>query len=107
MGKLVRLANVSEIQEDKPQAFKVDGEEVFVINFQGQLYAIENRCTHLGCILSNFYSLDGKEITCKCHLARFDITTGICIIPPTIGLKVNPLKTYRIVVENSDVFLDL
>ncbi len=59
----------------------LDEAEVVVFNVGGQLHAIENLCTHDGGRLSGG-RLEGRQIICPRHGARFDVTTGSACTPP-------------------------
>jgi len=53
----------------------VDGVDVAIFNIDGEFYAIQDMCTHDGGeIVSGI--LDGDEIICPRHGARFCIKTG-------------------------------
>jgi len=53
----------------------VDGYDVAVFNIDGQFYAIEDVCTHDGAEIASG-ELDGDEIVCPRHGARFCVKTG-------------------------------
>ena len=53
----------------------VDGTEVAVFKLDGSFYAIEDVCTHDGAEIASG-ELDGDEIICPRHGARFCIKTG-------------------------------
>ena len=59
----------------------LDEADVAVFNVGGQLHAIENVCTHDGGRLSGG-RLEGRQIICPRHGARFDVTTGSACTPP-------------------------
>jgi nitrite reductase/ring-hydroxylating ferredoxin subunit/catechol 2,3-dioxygenase-like lactoylglutathione lyase family enzyme len=52
-----------------------DGRRVVVANVEGQLFALEDRCPHLGGPLSTGV-LRGRTITCPWHGWGVDVTTG-------------------------------
>jgi 3-phenylpropionate/trans-cinnamate dioxygenase ferredoxin component len=59
----------------------VDGVDVAIFNIDGEFYAIQDMCTHDGGeIVSGI--LDGDEIICPRHGARFCIKTGKVKSPP-------------------------
>ena len=59
----------------------VDGVDVAIFNIDGEFYAIQDKCTHDGGeIVSGI--LDGDEIICPRHGARFCIKTGKVKSPP-------------------------
>lgn len=61
--------------------------EGFVMRWKGDLVAYENRCPHwsvpVGFDDENF--LDGRDIVCPMHGARFDPESGQCWSGPCIG----------------------
>jgi 3-phenylpropionate/trans-cinnamate dioxygenase ferredoxin component len=59
----------------------LDGTDVAVFKIEGQFYAIEDICTHDGAELASG-ELDGDEIICPRHGARFCVKTGAVKSPP-------------------------
>ncbi|MEN8129617.1 MAG: non-heme iron oxygenase ferredoxin subunit [Pseudomonadota bacterium] len=59
----------------------VDDVLIAVFNLDGEFYAIEDICTHDGGTLTGG-DIEGKEIICPRHGARFDITTGEVLADP-------------------------
>ncbi len=59
----------------------VDGTEVAVFKLDGRFYAIEDICTHDGAEIANGI-LEGDEIICPRHGARFCIKNGAVLSPP-------------------------
>lgn len=59
----------------------VDGTRVAVFNLKGEYYAIEDVCTHDGGILTGGI-VEGEQIVCPRHGARFSIKTGLVLAPP-------------------------
>lgn len=53
----------------------VDGSEIAIFKLAGKFYAIEDVCTHDGAEIASG-ELDGDEIVCPRHGARFCIKTG-------------------------------
>ena len=53
----------------------VDGTDVAIFKIEGQFYAIEDVCTHDGAEIASG-ELDGDEIICPRHGARFCVKTG-------------------------------
>lgn len=48
MGKYVHVAKMQEIPKNKMQVFKVEDQEILLVNVEGETYALENRCPHMG-----------------------------------------------------------
>ncbi|BBL71997.1 non-heme iron oxygenase ferredoxin subunit [Methylogaea oryzae] len=59
----------------------VDGTPVAVFNLEGEYYAIHDVCSHDGAEIASG-CLEGDEIVCPRHGARFCIRTGAVTKPP-------------------------
>ena len=84
------------------QMVRIGGNSVLLVNIEGQFYATSNFCTHSKCYLHNG-KLRGKIITCPCHFAQFDVTTGAVLTPPAK----EPLPVYPVKVEGADIFVQI
>lgn len=81
MSDWVDVGTRSEIL---PGEFKVvwDGDTpIAVYNIDGDLYAVEDTCTHDGGDLAGG-DVHGFEVECPRHGARFDVRTGKPTCPP-------------------------
>ena len=58
-----------------------DGTAIAVFNIEGRYYAIEDVCTHDGGELASG-TLEGDEIVCPRHGARFCVRTGEALSAP-------------------------
>lgn len=74
------VASADDLQ-DAPLCVELDGREVMVVQHEGSLHALENRCPHTGGPLALGRCLDGA-ISCPWHGARFDLATGRCLEGP-------------------------
>ena len=54
---------------------------ILVCNIDGEIYALEDKCTHQDFELSPG-KLDGAEIECVLHGAKFDVRTGQALCAP-------------------------
>jgi len=102
MSEYIKMAERQEIPKNKMKVFKVEDHEILVVNVEGELYALENRCPHMGYPLY-FGRLEGKVLTCGFHYAKFDVTTG-----KSLGSVTDkPLKKFKIKIQNSLVQVEL
>lgn len=74
---------------------------VLLCNVDGVIHAVRNRCTHAAVLLSDA-PLEGAEIECPYHGARFDVTTGAHTPPARRNLC-----RYKVVREGDVVEVDL
>ncbi len=90
-----------KLQESKMKRLSLNGTPVLLIKQQGKIFAIDNRCPHQACSLSNG-SLDGLVIICPCHDWRFNLETGEYEDDPTLKLAVFDWK-----VESGKIWVKL
>jgi len=102
MGKYIKIGETQEIPKNKMQIFKVEGHEILVVNVEGEFYAFENRCPHMGYPLY-LGSLEGKVLTCGFHYAKFDVSTG-----KSLGLVTHkPLRAFKVKTQDAAVLVEL
>ena len=71
----VAAAKVSEIEEGKTHCVKLDKLKVLLTKIDGEIYAIENKCSHLGLSMEKG-ELDNGIVTCPWHGSRFNVKDG-------------------------------
>jgi 3-phenylpropionate/trans-cinnamate dioxygenase ferredoxin component len=92
MKKLVEVAKTTDIPAGEVRSFEVEGLPIAVCNLDGRFCAVEDRCTHDDGPLGEG-RLDGPEIECPRHGARFDVRTGeVLALPAFIPIKTYPIR---------------
>lgn len=71
----IPVAAAHDLGEGQTRACKAAGQALLLARVEGRVYAVENRCPHLGMPLARG-PLDGKVIKCPWHGSRFDVCTG-------------------------------
>jgi nitrite reductase/ring-hydroxylating ferredoxin subunit len=66
-------------------------------------YATQDSCSHEEWSLGEEGALEGYEILCSLHMARFDVRDGRALCLPAL----NGLKTYPVTVTNGRVLVDI
>jgi len=94
-------ARASEIAPGTMRKVVVDDEAILICNVNGSFYAIEDVCTHDGGNL-DLGTLEGDQIECPRHGARFDVRTGAVVMLPAI----EPVRSYRVRVEGDEIFVE-
>ena len=69
------VANASQVKEGEVLAVTAENQKVMLSRIDGKVYAVENKCPHLGMPLANGKVCD-RVVTCRWHGASFDLTTG-------------------------------
>lgn len=83
------------------EAIRVEGPvPIAVFNAEGELYAIDDTCTHQDASLADGY-LEGCEIECPLHASSFDLRTGKPSGPPAK----TPVRTHRVSVEEGTIYV--
>jgi 3-phenylpropionate/trans-cinnamate dioxygenase ferredoxin component len=75
MGTFIVAGKISDYPVGAMRAINLEGTDVLVANVGGKIYALNNRCPHMGGNLSKGI-LNGQVVTCPLHGSQFDITTG-------------------------------
>ena len=81
MAEWVDVAGVSDIEPGTYRVVDVDDVMIAVFNIDGEIFAIEDVCTHDYSTLTGG-PISGCEITCPRHGARFNIKTGEALCAP-------------------------
>jgi 3-phenylpropionate/trans-cinnamate dioxygenase ferredoxin subunit len=75
----------------------------------GSLYAIANKCSHLGGSLAKG-SLEGSTVTCPRHGAQFDLKTGAAVGKARIAIVnmgVKDIKSYPVKIVETQVLVGI
>jgi 3-phenylpropionate/trans-cinnamate dioxygenase ferredoxin component len=99
MTKWVRVCATSELLPGEYRNAWDGDTAIAVFNLDGSLYAIEDVCTHDGGELTGG-PIEGHEIECPRHGARFDITTGAVLCPPAY----EPVAKFPVKIESDAVY---
>jgi 3-phenylpropionate/trans-cinnamate dioxygenase ferredoxin component len=89
---------VVEIPEGQSKVVSVDGVRVLVCHVESQFYAIGDVCTHDNGPLGEG-TLQGCEVECPRHGAKFDVRTG----KPTCMPAVVGVPTHRVAVDGDQL----
>lgn len=98
MSDWVDVASSEELSPGTHRVVDVDGAQVAVFNLAGFYHAIEDVCTHDGGQLTGG-SVEGEEIICPRHGARFSIRTGDVLAPPAY----EPIHTFPVRVHDGRI----
>lgn len=81
MSDWIDVGVASALSPGEHWLIDVDGTDVAIFNIEGEFYAIEDVCTHDGAEIASG-ELDGDEIVCPRHGARFCVKTGVVKCAP-------------------------
>jgi nitrite reductase/ring-hydroxylating ferredoxin subunit len=83
--------SLADLGEKAAMAVTIGGRPIVICQFEGELFAIENKCSHADEPLACGRIRNGW-IACPAHGARFDLATGEVLGPPAT----EPIKTYPV-----------
>ena len=96
----IRVCTVDELQSTGMKLVSAEGRTVLIIADQGNVYALDNRCPHMGFPLQRGTIRDGI-LTCHWHHAKFDLGSG-CTFDPFA----DDVPSFYVEVRNGEVWLD-
>jgi 3-phenylpropionate/trans-cinnamate dioxygenase ferredoxin component len=103
-SEIIEVCPADELQPGQSRIVEVDGRKVGVFNAGGELYAIEDRCSHDdGPLAEGEFDPERKTVECPRHGSLFDITTGR---PKTLPAYM-PVDTFSIRVEDGVIKLEV
>ena len=88
----IAVAKTSEIAVGQFKAVAVQGKRLLVCHTAEGFYAVDDTCTHDDGPLGDGW-LDGSELECPRHGARFDVKTGkVLSLPAVLSIHSYPVK---------------
>lgn len=88
----------NELRENEPHKASADGIEIFLVKKNGRVFAIGEKCAHMGGPLSKG-KLEGDTIVCPWHGSRFSIRDGAVIDGPATM----PQPCFDVRVQNGQI----
>ena len=98
------VAQLADLDQAKPlKRVEVNGLPVCLARLaSGEVFAISDICSHEEIELSDG-ELDGEDVECPAHGSRFNVRTG-----EVTGLPAeDPVDTYRVTVEDGQIFIEV
>ena len=98
----VRACALDELEDGTPHRVELGGVPVSLVRTEGEVYAINDICSHANVSLSEG-EVEDCQIECWLHGSSFDLRTGKPSGPPaTVAVP-----TYPIEIRDGDVYLSL
>ncbi len=104
-----RVCSLADVKEPGSLRLELEGagrEAIAVVSFEGEVFAIEDVCSHAEVPLSegDVEEFQGAPtIECWLHGSCFDLTSG----RPTNLPATEPVPVYPVRVDGDDVFVDV
>ena len=82
--EFIPVAGVEDLPTGERLYIEIDGQQIVVFNLAGGLFAIADVCSHDDGPVGDG-DLEGEEVICPRHGARFDIRTGKALALPAVA----------------------
>jgi len=99
-NEFTKIANLSDVPKGTVKVFELHGEQIAVCNADGTIYAVADLCSHDNGPLDQG-TLEGCQIECPRHGARFDIKTGEALCLPAVM----PIPTYKVEQRGQEIWV--
>ncbi|MFZ4849193.1 MAG: Rieske (2Fe-2S) protein [Caldilinea sp.] len=103
MSPSIQVAAVADLPAGASKLVEVNRTRIALFNLEGEIYAIEDVCTHDGGPLGEGKLVNGCQIQCPRHGARFDIRTGAALSFPAF----EPTRTYAVQIREGMIWIEL
>jgi nitrite reductase/ring-hydroxylating ferredoxin subunit len=98
--EMVRVCALADLEREPLRVTTAGGRAVLLVLDEGRVFAVDNRCPHMGFPLRRGTVRDGI-LTCHWHHAKFDLASGC-----TFDLFADDAPTFPVEVRDGDVWLD-
>ena len=102
MSDFVKVAALTDIPAGASKLVEVNQVRVALFNLDGEIYAIEDVCTHDGGPLVEGTIVNECQVQCPRHGARFDIRTGTALSFPAFEAT----NTYAVQIKDGAVWIE-
>ena len=96
----IRVGSLDQVRERGCMVVTGGGHAIAVFHHDGQVYAVDNRCPHMGFPLDRGSVSDGI-LTCHWHHARFDLSSG-----GTFNPFADDVRSFPVSVVDGEVWID-
>jgi nitrite reductase/ring-hydroxylating ferredoxin subunit len=100
-GSWLSVARLGDFETADRKVVSAGGRPVLLVRHDGALYAVDNRCPHMGFPLEQG-SVKDCILTCHWHHARFDLTSG-----GTFDQWADDVRSYPVELRGDEVWIDL
>jgi nitrite reductase/ring-hydroxylating ferredoxin subunit len=102
MTQFIKVTTTDELEDQQAKLVEVEGQKIALFRLDGAFYALSDTCTHRGGPLSEG-TVEGAEVTCPFHGAKFDIRTGAVLGPPAQ----QGVKSYPVRITGADIEIEV
>lgn len=96
----VQVATVSDLDDEDRKLVNTRGQAIALFRHEGEIYAVDNRCPHMGFPLTQGTVEDGI-LTCHWHHARFELSCGSTFDP-----FADDVPSFPVEVRDGDIWVN-
>ena len=102
MTRRIPVAKVGDMAPGQMRWVAAGMERLLLANVDGAFFSLSDECGHQRYSLARGI-LEGHEVECPLHFARFDVRTGKLVVGPSS----ENLPTYHVLVEGDTVYVEM
>ncbi|HXW82810.1 MAG TPA: Rieske 2Fe-2S domain-containing protein [Candidatus Binataceae bacterium] len=100
-ARWLRALAAAELGDGQSRVVSLGGQTIVLFNAQGRLFAVDNRCPHMGFPLDRG-TIKDCILTCHWHHARFDLESG-----GTFDQWADDVRVFPVKVEDGAILVDV
>jgi 3-phenylpropionate/trans-cinnamate dioxygenase ferredoxin component len=102
MAEFVKACALDDVTDGGALRVMIDGIPVAIVRSAGEVYAIQDVCSHANVALSEG-EIEDQTIECWLHGSRFDLVTG----RPTGLPATQPVPVYPVKIDGDDILVNV
>lgn len=103
MATYRKALSIDDLPPGSMKTVRLGEKAIALANVDGEIFAIDDTCSHAQCSLGSEGFMDGNVVTCGCHGAQFDVTSGKVMSLPAVV----DVASYPVQVEGQDILIAL
>lgn len=96
----VEVASLEDLEEDGRTVVRTRSQSIALFRHEGEVYAVDNRCPHMGFPLAQG-TVDDGILTCHWHHARFELSRG-----GTLDPFADDVPTFPVEIRGEEIRVD-
>ncbi|QGA69210.1 Rieske (2Fe-2S) protein [Sulfolobus sp. E11-6] len=107
---LIKVCNISDLEDQKPKKFSINSIEVVAVKIKNKVFVIDAYCPHKGGNME-YGDVDGYKIKCHLHGYEYSLENGELVYNPygkSSGWYFSPnLKVYKVEIKGEEIFIEV
>lgn len=99
-----RVCRVDELMPGEARRVEVNGVPIAVFNFHGEVYALDDTCSHaLASLADGIIEEEDYQVECPKHGSLFDVRTGA----PRSLPATRPVATHPVTIKDDEIYVEV